>query len=207
MGDADGIFFGGDHHFRAGSFGSIDKVNDFLLSIAVVIGEVVFGDEFSTELFEEVFETFRAGDSGEGCDLLAVEKRKFLFFAVGKKFDQMLRFVAAFNDFSSAGVTAEEPFQMSVFMSPVGLGEKDIVGTTDIFDRFTQDTARQDVTVAEWIGGIDQYDVDVRLEPEVLETIIEDDDIGFKFVDGMDAGFYPVFIDDHGDIGQIEASI
>ena len=58
-----GIFFGGDHHVSSGSFGGVDKVDDLLRGVAVMVGEVVFGDEFRTELFEEVFKTFRAGDS------------------------------------------------------------------------------------------------------------------------------------------------
>ena len=200
---ADGIFFGSYHHFCTGSFSSIDKVDDLLLSIAVVVGEVVFGDKFCTELFEEVFKTFRAGDSGECGDLFTVEERKFLFFSVGKKFDQMLGFVTAFDDFSSAGVAAEKPFQMGVFVSSVRLGEKNVVGTADIFDRFPQDAPRQDMAIAERIGRIDQHDIDVRLEHQILEAVIEDYHIALEVVNGVNAGFHPVFVHDHRHIVQV----
>ena len=138
MGDADGIFFGSYHHFCTGSFSRVDKVDDLLLSIAVVVGEVVFGDKFCTELFEEVFKTFRSCDGGECGDLFTVEERKFLFFTVGKKFDQMLGFVTAFNDLRPAGMAAQKTFEVFIFMAAVGFGQKNVIRPADVFDRFAQ---------------------------------------------------------------------
>ena len=61
-GDAHGIFFGGDDHIGAGGFGLIYEVDDLLLGIAVVVGEVIGQDEFCAELFQKAFKTVRSGD-------------------------------------------------------------------------------------------------------------------------------------------------
>ena len=61
---------------------------------------------------------------------------------------QILRFVTALDDLRTAGVAADEAFEMLKFVRTVGFCQKDVVRTADIFYRFTQNAARQNMTVA-----------------------------------------------------------
>ena len=72
--------------------------------------------------------------------------------AAMKNLFKILRTMAAFNDLRPCVVAADESLQMFEFVTAVGFGQKNVIRTADIFHRFTQKSARQDMTVAERIG-------------------------------------------------------
>ena len=115
----------------------------------------------------------------------------------------MLGLVAAFNDFRTAVVAADEIFKVLQLVTAIGFGEKNIVSTADIFDRFTQNAPGQNMSVSEGICGVNQHDIDMRFEHEILESVIENENIRTEVVNGINTGFYSVFINQNGDILKI----
>ena len=61
-GHADGIFFCCDNEFSACGFCIVNKIDQFLLTVSMVVREMAFKHEDSAEVFEETFETGRIGD-------------------------------------------------------------------------------------------------------------------------------------------------
>ena len=61
-GHADGIFFCCDNEFSACGFCIVNKIDQFLLTVSMVVREMAFEHEDSSEVFEEAFETGWIGD-------------------------------------------------------------------------------------------------------------------------------------------------
>ena len=59
------------------------------------------------------------------------------------------------------------------------------------------------MVVSERAGGIDEQDIQVRTQPEVLEPVVEDERVGVVFLDGVEAGFHAVLVDQHDHVLQV----
>ena len=138
---SDGVFFCGDDEFSAGSFCVIDKVDEFLLSVTVVIGVVSFENEDSAEVFEESFEAGWVGDGGDGCDFEAFEGFEGVSMAAVEDFLQVLGFMAAFDDFGAVVMFSDEVFEVAESGGTVGFCQEDVIGAEDMFDGFAHESA------------------------------------------------------------------
>ena len=58
------------------------------------------------------------------------------------------------------------------FSKPVRFGDEDDIRASEVTGRFAQNSARQHITVAERIGGVDEHHFDGMLQLLVLETVI-----------------------------------
>ena len=74
-----------------------------------------------------------------------------------------------------------------------------------MFQWLTQDASRQDVTISEGIGAIDEDDVDIAIKLPVLEAVIEDENLGVEFFDGHAAADGPVSTDEDGNAHELLA--
>ena len=100
-----------------------------------MIGKVIGQYQFGTEIFQEPLETIRAGNGAQSGNFGTFKCRQRQDF-FGFQSDQMLRFVTAFDDLRPAGVTADEPFEVLIFVTAVRFGQKNVIRPPDIFDRF-----------------------------------------------------------------------
>ena len=118
-------------------------------------------------------------------------------------FLQILRFMTAFDDFRTVIVFSYKILKMAESWRSVGFCEENVVCTEDMFDGFPHESAWEDVMIVERRGGIDENNIDVCFESEVLKSVIEDQNVGSEFVDGVESGFHAVLVDEHSDIFKI----
>lgn len=201
--DSNRIFFGGYDHFSARSFGFVDKVEDLLFGISVMVGISGSVYDLSAKMLEKSFKTFWFGNSGNSGDFAIFERFQRLSYAAHKYALKVLRFVAALDDFCPSVVPVYKVFEVPQMGSAIGFGQKNIISAADVFDWFAQKPARQHMVIAERRRGVDQYNVDVRFESEVLEAVIKDESISSIFVNGVQTCVYAVFIDQYGNIFEV----
>ncbi len=76
------------------------------------------------------------------------------------------------------------------------------MGSGQGFRRFSQSTARQQTAVTERPPCVQENHIHVPVQPEVLETIVQEQDIRPKAINGRPAGRNPITADHYGDALQ-----
>ena len=82
-------------------------------------------------------------------------------------------------------------------------GQKDEIGSAEGIGRFAQDSAGQDVLIAEGVLAVDEEEIEAVAEAEVLKAVVEEEGIGLVVADGVASGFDAIGIDEDGDAGEI----
>ena len=127
----------------------IYKIEYLLFGVAVMVGITGCVNDFGAVIHEEFFEALGFGNGGNSGDFAVFEISQRALFPTHKNSFQMLRLVAALNDFSALVVLAQKSFQVAQMISAVGFGEKYVVGAPEVFDRLAQNAARQNMVIAE----------------------------------------------------------
>ena len=83
------------------------------------------------------------------------------------------------------------------------LGDENVTGPAQIPRRFAQCSARQKKFISERRLPIDQHNIEPMLQMEILQTVIEQQGIGFPFFDREEAALYPILVDEHDHIFQV----
>ena len=200
---ADGVFFSRDDEFGACCFCIVDEVDEFLLTVAMVIRIVAFENEISAEVFKESFEAGGICDGRDGGYFESLQCFERMSVSAVEYFFQVLRFMTAFDDFGAVIMFPDELFEVAQTGRSVGFCEEDIIGAENVLDGFPHESAGENVMVVERCGGIDENDIDVCFEPEVLEAVVEDEDVRSEFVDGVESGFDAVLVDENRDIFEV----
>jgi len=200
-GEADGVFFGGDDNIGLGADGAAKESFHFLRGEAVMVEEAFVVANFGALLAEELFETLGRGDAAEGGDAEAAQIREG---ADAEAIDglQMLRAVGTDDDFDLGMVAGNYLAQFVVGLA-VGFGNEDVGGAAEVADRLAEDAAGQKAVVAEGVGFVHQEEIELAAEREVLEAVVEEENVGAKFLDGVLAGLDSVFVHQHNDAGEI----
>ena len=82
-------------------------------------------------------------------------------------------------------------------------GQKDEIGSAEGIGRFAQDSAGQDVLIAEGVLAVDEEEIEAVAEAEILEAVVEEEGIGLVVADGVASGFDAIGIDEDGDAREI----
>jgi hypothetical protein len=81
--------------------------------------------------------------------------------------------------------------------------EEDEIGTAESIGGLAEDSAGEDVLIAEGVLAIDEEEVESIAEAEVLETVVEKEGIGLVVADGVACGFDAVGVDEDGDAWEV----
>ena len=202
-GHSDRIFFRGHDEFRSRGFRIVDEIDQFLLTITVMIGIMTLQDQRSAEILKKTFKTCRIRNRGNRCKFFVLKRFQRMAVSAFEHLFQILGLVTAFDDFRTVIVLPDEILQMTQTRRSVGFRQENIIRPLDMLDRLAHQPARQNVMIIERRSGIHQDDIDVRLQTQILESVIEDQHIGPELLDRIKSGFDAVLIDQHGDILEI----
>lgn len=178
--DFDQVLAGGQQQFGLVSIGPTGQFVQFIVAVVVMIGEVPRVDRI-----ESGVEGFGVPDPTEGqhsrfiqciqaeCGAIAVDQPGWLE-----------------GDFGNSFVV--DPCRQPIFELLVAIGidlidscQDDERGTPECREWFSEQSARQKVSVSERAGGVDQDDVEASSEASVLEPVVEDQYITVVLGDGL----------------------
>ena len=99
-------------------------------------------------------------------------------------------------------VAADFFLHLGVFVAGA-FGEEDEIGAAESIGGLAQDSAGEDVLVAEWVLAVHEEEVKAVAQTEVLESIIEEKSVGLVVADGVACGFDAIGIDEDGHAREV----
>lgn len=200
-GKSDGIFFGGDEGKAASGSGAGEGVFHFGGGEAVVIGKGALVDDFGAEFDQPVEEAFGHGDAGDGADAEAAQVGERETFPREKIFE-VKGVMATGVDGGVAVMAADLFFEFGVIFARA-FGQENEIGPAEGIGGFAQDSAGENVLIAEGVLAVDEEEIEAVAEAEVLKAVVEEEGIGLVVADGVAGGFDAIGIDEDGDAGEI----
>ena len=82
-------------------------------------------------------------------------------------------------------------------------GEEDEIGTAESIGGLAEDSAGENVLIAEGVLPVDEEEVKAVAQTEVLESIIEEKSVGLVVADGVACGFDAIRIDENGHAREV----
>src|SRR6476620_281071 len=143
----------------------------------MVIGEALRQFDAGSEFAQAVLEAFRRRDSAKGTDIGVGQAAKGKLFPAVNVL-QIERLVGALNDFGGA-IVAPDPRDQLVVRLARALGNEDVTGPAQIPRRLAQGPPREEELVSKRGLPIDQNDVEPMLEMEILQSVVEQEGVGF----------------------------
>ena len=200
-GKSDGIFFGGDESKAASGSGAGKGVFHFGGGEAVVIGKGALVDDFGAEFDQPVEEAFGHGDAGDGADAEAAQVGERETFPREKIFE-VKGVMATGVDGGVAVMAADLFFEFGVIFART-FGQENEIGPAEGIGGLAEDSAGENVLIAEGVLAVDEEEIEAVAEAEVLKAVVEEEGIGLVVADGVAGGFDAIGIDEDGDAGEI----
>ena len=200
-GEADRIFFGGDEGKAAAGAGAGEGVFDFGGGEAVVVGKGALVDDFGSEANESLHKAFGNGDGGDGSDAKTPEIAQGVAFACEKIFE--VKWVMAARVNGGVAVMVPNLFLNLGVIFAGAFREEDEIGTAESIGGLAEDSAGENVLIAERVLPVDEEEVKAVAQTEVLESIIEEKSVGLVVADGVACGFDAIGIDENGHAREV----
>ena len=200
-GEADGIFFGGDEGKAATGAGAGEGVFDFRNGEAMVVGKGALVDDFGAETDQSLHEAFGHGDAGDGADAEATQVGERETFS-GEKIFEVKGVMATGVDRGVAIVATDLFFEFGVIFARA-FGQENEIGPAEGIGGLAEDSAGENVLIAERVLAVDKEEVKAVAEAEVLKAVVEEEGIGLVVADGVAGGFDAIGIDEDGNAGEV----
>ena len=158
VGKSHAVFFGGNNAVEIPVQAAIDKIDDLLLCVAVMICVTPHDFDVRPKAAQPIFKTFGDSYSTHGSYILPLQVIQ-RFTLPRQHVFKIERPVPTLDDLRSAVVLSDALNQFLV-AAAVALGNKNVTGPPKISGRFTQRSSRKHVLISEGRIAIDQYDIE-----------------------------------------------